>query len=662
MCGIFGIIQDQLDPELVVKATRAIRHRGPNDEGYLLVSRDQTEAIACIGDDSQAELRLPYIQSFSSKRYHMAFGFRRLSILDLSINGHQPMCDKNENIWVMLNGEVYNFVEIRQELIKAGYEFNSGSDTEVILNSYLEWGTECFVKFTGMFAIAIFDRRKHSLILARDPFGIKPLYYSVTADKFAFASEIKSLVQIPWVPREANYSFVGKYLSFGISDIAPETAFNGINALMPGCFLVVDLENVTNKQETVYWKITRDPDATKLDYESATHRFRELFEESVRIHMRSDVPVGVSLSGGLDSSSILETIHHATDHTLGLHAFSFIADNPELCEEKWVDMVCQDTGTISHKTHITGDDFSELMDRMIYSLDEPFGGSSMFAQNQVFQLARQNNVTVLLDGQGSDELLGGYRDHMGDRLASVMLSGNPIETISMLSKMRVKGFSQLSKYFAWAIDRALPESVRPSTWMYNIKSMYPAVSDSWNSRLSSCVPHGFFRNKVQQYSSREILNEQLKYETFQAGLPALLRYEDRNSMAYSIESRVPFLTTGLAQFCLSLPESYKISTDCVSKRILRDAMSDRLPPPIKNRKDKIGFAPPEKEWMFQNSEKVKSIFKSGVGDTVPFFDRAKALSWFDNHLQTGKYDRRIWYTINLLLWTEKFNIHYPEIV
>lgn len=660
MCGIFGLIQKDFSPELLYSATRSLKHRGPDDEGYLLLKKFGDPEVACGGPDSITDLNLPHIFSTNQERFSIGFGFRRLSILDLSKNGHQPMCSLSKDVWIVFNGEIYNYLEIKKDLIRLGYNFKSTSDTEVIINSYLEWGTNCFSRFIGMFAIAILDKRIKSVILARDHFGIKPLYYSTRNNNFAFGSEIKALLTLPWVTREANYFSLTKYLAFGVSDIYPETAFLNVKTLQPGHYLIIDLSNEFTVNESCFWESHPNNEFAKSDFSEATNTFLDLFDENIKIHMRSDVPIGISLSGGLDSTSIIETISKVFPNNPPLHAFSYIAEDPGLSEEKWINLVCKHTGAISHKVYSNQDDFFNNLNELIFSLDEPFTGASMYVQNRVFKSARENNIKVLLDGQGSDEMLGGYIDHEGDLLASLILSNSFSEASKFLNRINKNGMSRTVKALAWAIDRLLPTAVKPSMHFFELFQLFPYMSKTWQEKSKKLIPGGVFRNKAPSFASKYVLNDQLKYEIFISGLPALLRYEDRNSMANSVESRVPFLTPRLVEFCLSLPEQFKISPSGYSKQILRSSMAGRIPEEVRLRNDKIGYAPPERKWLFGNEPKIREILSSPICEKIPFYDFKKANSWYEKKLQSGTFDRKIWYLINTILWTEKFDVTFPE--
>jgi asparagine synthase (glutamine-hydrolysing) len=660
MCGIFGIIQKDLSSEQVFSATQSIKHRGPDDEGYLLLKSLEDFGVECSGPDTLADLNLPVIQSTYSERFSIGFGFRRLSILDLSKNGHQPMPDSSKNVWIIFNGEIYNYLEIKQDLIHLGHSFRSTSDSEVILHSYLEWGTACFKKFIGMFSIAILDKQKPGLILARDHFGIKPLYYSFQNNTFAFASEIKALLTIPWVPREANMTSITKYLAFGVSDIFPDTAFSAVKTLQPGHFLVINPSNPLTIKEECFWEFRHNPDFAKLSFQDAAGVFRELFDENINIHMRSDVPVGISLSGGLDSTAIIESIHTLFPNNPPFHAFSYIADDPILSEEKWIDLVCQDTGAISHKVRSDHADFFGNLSDLVYTLDEPFLGASMFVQNLVFKLARKNNIKVLLDGQGSDEMLGGYVDHDGDLLASLLLANKFSDAAKFLNRLTGSSLARTLKAVIWSVDRLLPPAIKPSMHYFSLQQIFPYMTDQWQKKARGLIPAGMFKNKTTSYPSHGILNNQLINEVFISGLPALLRFEDRNSMAHSVESRVPFLTPRLAEFCLSLPETYRISPSGFSKQILRSSLEGRIPSQIQMRKDKIGYAPPEKKWMGGDNSKIGEILSSPVSKRIPFYDQKKAISWYEQTLKVGKFDRKVWFLINTILWAERFDVTFPD--
>ena len=392
MCGIAGFVGA---PGVGLTALRGwgelLEHRGPDDVGLDVLApagfgsgRDP----ACIGPDAQAVL------------WH-----RRLSILDLSEAGWQPMSSADGRHHLILNGEIYNYLELRGELESLGIRFRSRSDTEVLLEAWRRWGTAVLPRLTGMFAFALLDVRERTLTLARDPFGIKPLLYSHWPGGFAFASEPKALLALPQVRRKVNAQRVYDYLRFGLTDHGTETMFSDLHSLPPAHWMEVSLDQAVASAPVCYWELASD-ERYAGTFEQAADELRERFVDSVRLHLRSDVPVGAALSGGIDSTAIVMAMR-ALEPGLELHTFSYVADDPELTEERWLDLAASACRATPHKTSATPAQLGTDLDPLLRAQDEPFGSTSIHAQQRLIPLAREARIKVMLDGQGADELLGG---------------------------------------------------------------------------------------------------------------------------------------------------------------------------------------------------------------------------------------------------------------
>ena len=406
MCGIFGVALPQKSDLQIKDYTDLLTHRGPDDHGWLSWDRD---AGITIGAEQ------------ANPAGHVLLGHRRLSILDLSERGHQPMSTEDGRFHIVYNGEIYNFVEIRKELEAEGVGFHSESDTEVLLRAFVQWGIDALLKFRGMFALAILDTQSNELFLARDPFGIKPLFYCDWQGGLAFSSELQPLLALPGISRQVNPQRAYEFLQFGTTDHEGETLFGEIAQLEAGHYLKINVDNASERLPICYWCLPRQ---NKLDigFEAAAERLRELFLDSVRLHLRSDVAVGAALSGGIDSSAIVCAIRHL-EPDIDLHAFSFIADDGELSEERWVDVVTEYAGCIVHKVIPQAEELVADLDKLIRTQCEPFGSTSIYAQFRVFKLAHEAGIKVMLDGQGADELMAGYSGYHGARLAGLIRKG-----------------------------------------------------------------------------------------------------------------------------------------------------------------------------------------------------------------------------------------------
>lgn len=654
MCGIFGVIgkkSERIAVSDILRASNAIRHRGPDDEGFLLVSGDRKSVVTCGGDDTDKRLNLPSIRDYSDFPINVALAHRRLSILDLSPAGHQPMRSVDGRYWIVYNGEVYNYIEIRSELANRGYRFITGTDTEVILAAYQAWGAEMLCRFVGMFAIAILDVTAGNLFLARDFFGIKPLYYSLAGNSFSFASEVKSLLCLQAVSSDINPSCAYDYLRYGITDHGHETFFKDINQLPPAHYMQISLASPEISEPVRYWQIDLDRCAD-ISLDDAAAQLRSMFLENVRLHLRSDVPVGAALSGGIDSSAIVMAMRHVEPGTQ-IHSFTYVADDAALNEEKWANIISSIGNTTAHKVSPSPEHLTEDLDRLIAIQDIPFGSTSIYAQHCVFRLAQQAGIKVMLDGQGADELLGGYPSYLPARFASLVRNLRFVKAYKF-----AKSINQHRNYtYNCLLPRTgsilLPKTFRPLARKIVNQQIVPDwLNQSWFDDVGFAIVEPDIKN------SRRLFVSHL-HESMTKGLVSLLRYEDRNSMAHSIESRVPFLTPQIAQFIYSLPDEYLIDGKGLSKCVFRKAMRGIVPDTVLDRQDKIGFATPEQKWLKNLRPWVEDILSSGSIRDIPVFNREKLMSNWQSMLE-GKQimDFRLWRWINFIRWSEVYSVHF----
>jgi asparagine synthase (glutamine-hydrolysing) len=631
MCGIAGYVTGS-DPRPVAafqaSVLRTLAHRGPDDAGWL------TDREVGSGDMPGDPGRWGLLH-------------RRLAILDLSALGHQPMVSPDGRYAITFNGEIYNYVELRRELEKGGVCVASQSDTEVLLQAYARWGPACLPRLVGMFALAITDRDRRRMFLARDPFGIKPLYYARPGGGFAFASEIKALR--PVVSGRVRPSRLFDYLRDGLTDDGGGTLLKDVHQLPAAHWMEVDLDTGTPTEPRRYWDIDLDRRAD-LSFPEAVARIRELFLDSVRLHLRSDVPVGAALSGGIDSSAIVAAMR-AVEPRADLHTFSFVADDPSIGEEQYADLAAKSAGATARKVRIEPGDLAADLDKLVASQDEPFGSTSIYAQYRVFRLAAEHKIKVMLDGQGADELLAGYHGYFPERLGTLLGRGEWLKAYSFARRASKRsGVGGQTALLARGLKRLLPGRVQSrgramlgrSAWLNGQWFADRGVDDAVEVRPG--------RRKDQ-------LRERLYHTLTRTSLPMLLRYEDRNSMAWSIESRVPFLTPALAEFVLSLPEEYLISPYGVTKHVFREAMRGIVPDAILDRRDKIGFATPEKKWLQE--------LGPWVGDTLARVSRIPALDaaavdreWRAVLAGTKTFDWRVWRWVNLVRWAEAGDVRF----
>jgi len=559
------------------------------------------------------------------------------------------MATPDGRFWIVFNGEIYNYLELGRELSSLGVDFVSRSDTEVLLHAFAQWGTKAFSRLVGMFALAVYDAREKRLWLARDFFGIKPLYYVRWPGGLAFASEIKALLTLPWVPRRLDSQRALDYLGRAITDQGDGTLLAHVRQLPSAHFLAVDLNRVDEGRPERFWELV-PRNVGRPSRREAALRVRELFLENIRLHLRSDVPVGAALSGGLDSSAVVCAMREA-DPGLSLHAFSYVAEDPRFDEERWADLAAQASGAELHKVRAGAGDLARDMDRLIQIQDEPFGGTSIYAQYRVMELAAKAGIKVMLDGQGADELLAGYVPFRAARLASLLRSGRLVRTLVFLKNLSRLDDGDVLSTMAQAGGALLPLGLRPLVRAVSGRRAAPDfLRMEWFSRQGAHLSPG-------EETGPDLLRQALIRAATDHGLAGLLRYEDRNSMAFSIESRVPFLTPALAEYLISLPEDYLLDDRVTSKRVFRDAMAGLVPGWILGRKDKIGFATPQGTWLSALAPWVEDSLenRSGRAADLMCMDRL-AGHWQKVAQGVEGLDFSLWRCINFFRWADLLGV------
>ena len=625
----------------------SIRHRGPDDEGYLFVNTREGDYFPIGGEDTpevvfQSNLLYSPIKENESRHKNslcdLVFGHRRLSIIDLSPAGHQPMCNESGTLWIIHNGEVYNYKELREELIKKGHKFSSTTDTEVILHAYEEWDVDCLKRFNGMWAFVIWDAKKKRLFGARDRFGVKPFYYYFDGEKFLVASEIKAILSDLSVQKKPNDQMIYDYLVYGYLDHTENTFFEGIKQLRPAHFLCIEKSEIKVNR---YWDIDPKNVLRYVNDQDSASKFYEIFEDSIKLRLRSDVPVGTCLSGGLDSSSIVCVANGLLSQNKHLQkTFSACSEVKKYDEREYIFEVLKKTGADGHLTFPKGEDLLNLIDEVIWHQDEPFPSTSTFAQWCVMSLAKENGVKVLLDGQGADEILAGYLGWLDTYM------------FGLIKSFQIGKFAKEAK--GYAKNRSFSKLLRGLIYNFYLEFYRHHMQPKWLDKefAKSCAK--FSANMEFNLQYEDCLNK-LLYESLTNNLPKLLHQEDRNSMAFSIESRIPFLDYRLVEYMFSLPNDQKIRNS-VTKIVLRNAMKGILPEKNRNRMDKIGFETPEAEWFRTIlKDKVQEIIDSDSFRTRGYFDVNLLKKEFEAHLE-GRKDATgiIWKSINLELWFRKF--------
>lgn len=637
MCGIAGEWRFDggvIDQQRLRHATSLITYRGPDDEGYLLARPDTGFAEPRSGEDTVGTA-FPHVELPCSGAPTVGFGFRRLAIVDLSAAGHQPMASPDGALWLAFNGEIYNHIELRQELEAKGHVFRSHCDTEVILAAYAEWGTDCLSRFNGMWAFALLDLRRRTLFAARDRFGIKPFYYRLSKEAFRFGSEIKSVQALTGATPEANEAVLGAFLTAGTVDADDQTFHKGVLQLPPAHFLQVD---ASGAKLTRYWKIDLLAEEDDRPLPVLTAELRNLFEDVVRIHLRSDVPIGTCLSGGLDSSAIGCVIHGILGGQGNQQLFSAYFDDPAFDERPFMRQVVDRIGSAGNYVSPTAADLLRELPDILRHQDEPFATTSIYAQWSLMALARSRGVKVLLDGQGGDELFAGYHTFYGAWFADLFNRGQFMRLASEVGAYRRMHRAPVSDLLLRMLE---PLAGRRLSGIARRLIRGESVGVHPDLLVDGPVAP----------SGPSLLKARLHELLTTATLPGLLRYEDRDSMAFSIEARVPFLDVRLVEFAFRLPGSAKIR-DGWTKAILRDALADRVPVGVARRTDKMGFLTPEAEWLRGPLQAwAREIIFSPEFCARPYFDIKAAHAYFERFIAGHEHrSGPVWRWIVLDLW------------
>jgi asparagine synthase (glutamine-hydrolysing) len=660
MCGISGVVYKtpQKSVNDLVLMNNTIKHRGPDDEGFVVLSNEQL--IVAGGEDTnqsswgQNTLYQPLlrIEDLDTPSITVGLGHRRLSILDLSPTGHQPMCSNTKRYWITFNGEIFNYIELREELKSLGYVFSTGSDTEVILFSYQHWGEHCQEKFNGMWSFVIYDHFTNEIFLSRDRFGIKPLYYWISKDNdFYFGSEIKQFTVCKGWNANLNHQRAYDYLFYALTDHTDETMFDGVFQIPAGCCFKFNIakNNISFKKKIDWykWYIPAKAKAGE-DYTKAKVKFLDLYKSAIELHLRSDVSIGSALSGGLDSSAIVSYINILLKNEDKAHlqkTFSSCSTDERYDERKWMEEVIKEYTVDAHFIYPLGSDVYKLTDLILWHQDEPYQSQSAFLGYHVFKLANENNVKVLLNGQGADEYLSGYGEFRVFRLSEYAKKGQFLKLIKGLKGNsvgnKINDFLVIVKY----ITSGFFSGIRGKHHHYKNEILNSINLQELKVNLE--IPVDGSRNSIYDIANKQI---------YQDPLPRYLRWEDRNSMAHSIEARVPFLDYRLVEYCMNLPVDF-LDADNKIKRILTDSLIGILPEAIRNRKDKKGFITPEKRWMMQDNTEE---FRKMLTESVKYSDgilNPEALNYFDQ-MANGKieFSYGYWRLIQFGRWMNVFNI------
>lgn len=617
MCGIAGCVDQRgnsIDKDRFNRMVDIVEHRGPDDRGTFYED-------------------------------NLALGHRRLSIIELSQDGHQPFVYENSYILVF-NGEIYNYIELRDELEQQGVTFRTETDTEVLVAAYSVWGEDCTVRFNGMWSFVIYDRKAKKLFASRDRFGIKPFYYTEQEGKWLFSSEIKQFFEMLEEPPKADYHQLARFIDWGAIDMSSGTMFQNIYQLPQGCNLLYNLGS--NE-----YSIKRYHDISKIKinscgYKRACDDFYKLFRQSVELRLRADVPIGYLLSGGLDSSGIVsmaDKLVGEKEKHVEQHVVSSCTDIDYYDEREYMDAVLEGKNIESHRVFPDGSRVLEELDNVIWHMDEPFGSTSMYAQWNVFREAKRQGLKVMLDGQGADEQLAGYVGFY-----SVLFC-------DLLRRFRIISFIKerhLYKKLRYSTEKhKKPESIKRLIAYAYLPDFI--IRKRMKSRANNEIIRQLYQKDIQ-IQPLDIRNpKQYIIDSIYKPLQALLHYEDRNSMAYSIESRVPFLDYRLVENIVSWPIEYKIRKGA-TKAVLRDGLNDLLPDKVRYRYTKLAFATPEDCWIRDNKGTFREELLWSCDMLSELIDKDKAIEWFDSGRAISRGDFTLFRIICAAHWMRVFNV------
>lgn len=632
MCGIWSFFGKRHAEDRLVD----IPHRGPDGRGVEIFRHGENE---------------------------IELAHWRLSILDLSTRSDQPLAYRDGRYQIVFNGEIYNYRELRTELRAAGYEFQSDGDTEVIPAAYDHWGEECLSHFRGMFAFCLWDRDAGRMFVARDRFGIKPLYYFLSERGVAFASEIKQFAGLHGFRAQANLPRVTEFLAYGAQDHTDETMWAGVRQLRGGQCVTLDANGWAPPRTLPVrrWYELRPAEPFAGTFEEASARYREIFLETVGLHLRSDVPLGSCLSGGMDSSAIVCAMNGMLKKEGRgeiQNTFSCCFDEPECDERPFMRAVEDFTGARPHHIFPQPEAALASLGQMIWHQDEPVNNASVFSQSTLFAAVKAAGVKVMLDGQGGDEQLASYPQFFGPHLLGMLGRGQFAGAAHETRRFReLHGWTlkdtakSLLFWFGpeWvgALSRSRKQRLRQPAWLAwdALAAGGVKLGPPWGRQPDERAP------VTTEWLSRVLLTV--------TTLPMLLHWEDRNSMAHSIEARVPFLDHRLIEFTLSLPDEFK-TKDGVTKRILKSAMRDSMPAKVINRTDKKGFATPEERWLRSDTTGAfRASLLAAAHENPQVLSVAGVEVEFDLFLNRRKpFSNEFWRMITLGAWARRFGVRF----
>ena len=625
MCGIAGIVSGSGSRDLVARMLDQMGHRGPDGQGIS----EHVLSPDCV----------------------VTLGHRRLAIIDLSEAASQPMFDATGDFAIVFNGEIYNYLEVRSELIRLGSSFRTGSDTEVILEAYKRWGTDCLARLNGMFAFGLLDGPARKLFCARDRYGEKPFLFSRRPGRFAFASEYKALLQDPAAPLEMDdwRLIQAAYNPSTGLDAERQTVFRAIEQLLPGEAMELRIPQLEPRIWR-YWQVSPGPAREVRDERAVFEEFRELLTDSVRLRMRSDVTLGSCLSGGLDSSAIVCIARRLLGDDVEYETFTGRFPGTPVDEWEFATQVVAATRVNSHVVEPTVERFVDELPEFLWFNELPVGSSSQYAQWCVFRLAKQHGVIVLLDGQGGDEQLGGYEQYFASYVHALRRRGESDRLAAELPEIRRRYPLALAPPARQLRDRL------PFVFRHRISGAFGMGTNLLYGLRMGSARRLLAEQKQASFSGPEALHRALLFDSLGGFLLTLLRYGDRNSMAHSREVRLPFCDHRIAEFVFALPPSLLMG-EVQTKRLLRESMRGVLPEGIRTRWNKQGFRPPQDQWFRSPRllRLVREVFESAEFRADPHWDARwwlRALARVEaGELQLGW---TLWSPFLVSLWRRHF--------
>ncbi|MEY4926857.1 MAG: asparagine synthase, partial [Bacteroidota bacterium] len=639
------------------RLSQRLQHRGPDGEGFLIID-NQNKITPCSGQQTPKSVVTNSLLPQQPKKklqecgenFRLGLLHRWLKIIDTNNSAFQPLCYEAQKFWLVFNGQIYNYQALRTELQGLGFAFATNTDTEVLLAAYRAWGTAMLSRLDGMWAFALYDSEKQQLFCARDRTGVKPFYYYKNDDIWAFSSEKKAFFELPNFKTSLNESAVFDYLVVGYTELETESLFKGIIELPAAHFLTFDLRN-NDYTVARYYDFSYQKNYTFFDkrqFKEAVETVENLLVDAVTLRTNAAVPIGICLSGGIDSSAIAGIAHH--ENLLKFPLFTASMTGSRFDETAWAAKVAQKVGSPWHQVSPTAEGLLSNLETLVYVNDEPVLGAAAYNHFSLMHLAKQQNCTVLLDGQGADELFGGYPPHYAIGTFEALFHADFAAWHGNITSKAHSSFANKRDAFllplkliaANGLDYFYKKAYKKSNAEYRL--MRP---DFWQNNLNRL---DLLRNE------RPLQLNTLLHQQYTGGmLKLLLRTSDRNSMWHSIEMRTPFADSHkLAEYVMQLPASYKIRNG-ISKHLLREAAQSYLPDAIYNRTDKIGFAPPEQEWLIALLPEIEPYLRKSLPDFMDTDELIK--NWKTIATNTpGADTRRLWRILNFAVWRQVFNL------